>query len=63
MVISRRGLMASSTAGIGIAVTGSFPSLAEARPRFAATPSGKHRPFPALVDDPEGIVALPSGFS
>ncbi|MDZ5619689.1 DUF839 domain-containing protein [Nocardioides sp. HM23] len=63
MVISRRGLMASSAAGAGIAVTGSFPSLAEARPRFAATPSGPHRPFPPLVDDPEGILALPAGFS
>jgi uncharacterized protein len=26
-------------------------------------PSGEQRPFPPLVDDPEGILALPPGFA
>jgi secreted PhoX family phosphatase len=55
--------MAGSAAGAGVAVAGSFPSLAEARPRFDASPARKHRPFPALEDDPQGILALPAGFS
>ncbi len=63
MTISRRGLMAGSAVGAGVAVTGSFPSLAEAKPSFAGPSTGRHLPFPALVDDPDGILALPLGFS
>ncbi|MGD9960775.1 alkaline phosphatase PhoX [Nocardioides sp.] len=63
MDISRRGLVTGSAAGAGLAVTGSFPSLADSTPRFGGGPAAEHRPFPALVDDPRGILALPPGFS
>ncbi|NUR07064.1 MAG: DUF839 domain-containing protein [Nocardioidaceae bacterium] len=62
MSLARRSLLAGGAAGVGLAVAGSVPSLAEAGPRSAAgTP--RQRPFPPLVDDPDGILALPPGFS
>ncbi|MEQ6901580.1 alkaline phosphatase PhoX [Nocardioides sp. YIM 152588] len=64
MSLSRRGMMAGS-AGVGFAVTGSMPTLAQAKPGHAgARVHGLHpgRPFPPLVDDPAGILALPPGF-
>jgi uncharacterized protein len=71
MAISRRQILTSGTAGVGLAVAGVLPSLAE--PAAAAPAhdpgspfggrSGNGRPFPPLQDDPNGILALPAGFS
>src|SRR5262245_11114053 len=63
---TRRSVLAGGAAGVGIAVAGSVPSLAQASPghhggRHAGP--GSRAPFPPLVDDPEGILALPAGFS
>ncbi|MDT4993224.1 MAG: uncharacterized protein QOH97_3116 [Actinoplanes sp.] len=70
MAISRRQILTGGTAaGVGLTVAGVLPSLAE--PAMAAPgahrPGDGHtsggRPFPALQDDPNGILALPTGFS
>ena len=65
MSIARRSILTGSAAGVGIAVAGAVPSLAEAAP-VPARPSAPHgdqqRPFPPLVDDPRGLLALPPGF-
>ncbi len=63
MTITRRGIVTSTAAGVGIAVTGRFPSLAEAKPGSAPGHVRSHLPFPPLVDDPRGILALPPQFS
>ena len=66
MSLARRSLLAGSAAGVGLVVAGSVPSLAEASPLSNSkhgTGKQGHRPFPALVDDPAGILALPPGFS
>lgn len=67
MSSSRRTILASSAAGVGFAVTGAMPSLAQASPgNGKGNGHGKHRavvPFPPLVDDPDGVLALPAGFS
>lgn len=65
MPSSRRSFLAGgAAAGVGIAVAGAFPSLAQAHPGGTRPPVGSGRvPFPPLVDDPEGILALPEGFS
>lgn len=78
MSATRRSLIAGGAAGVGFAVAGAVPSLAEATPagRFGkpAAQSGGHsggqpgspavKPsFPPLEDDPDGILALPAGFS
>jgi len=62
---SRRTFLAGGTAaGVGLAVAGAVPSLAQASPGRPHGPVGKgHVPFPPLVDDPAGILALPAGFS
>lgn len=65
MAVSRRELLAGGAAGVGLAVAGTVPSLgtsagAAATPRRDG-PRGD-RPFPPLVDDPDGILALPQGF-
>jgi secreted PhoX family phosphatase len=71
MTISRRQILTGGTAaGVGLTVAGVLPSLAEpaaASPthdahRPGGGPSGG-RPFPPLQDDPNGILALPAGFS
>ena len=69
MSASRRTMLASSVAGVGLAVTGSVPSLAQAAPERRPT-GGPRRPgggrvvaFPPLQDDPDGLLALPAGFS
>jgi secreted PhoX family phosphatase len=65
---SRRHLLAGSAAGVGLVVAGSVPSLAYADPGRLPKPH-RHghgdgdRPFPPLEDDPDGILALPAGFS
>jgi secreted PhoX family phosphatase len=60
----RSVLTGSAAAGVGIAVAGSVPSLAQATSaRGGPGAAGSHVPFPPLVDDPAGILALPEGFS
>lgn len=62
MPSTRRALLTGGvTAGVGIAVAGAVPSLAQATPK-APRRSGGHKPFPPLEDDPKGILALPAGF-
>ncbi len=65
MSLGRRSLLTSSAAGVGLVVAGSVPSLAEASPQSRSHHgAGKpNRPFPPLVDDPNGLLALPPGFS
>jgi len=62
---SRRNFLAGgAAAGVGLAVAGGIPSLAQAHPNGPRPPAGpRHKPFPRLVDDPDGILALPEGFS
>jgi uncharacterized protein len=60
---SRRTLLARAAAGVGLAVAGAVPSLAQTRPAPPRrTAADGHVPFPPLVDDPDGILALPAGF-
>ncbi len=64
MSLSRRQMLGSTA--VGLAVGGVLPSLA-ATPASAASSTGTTgrplRPFPPLKDDPNGILALPEGFS
>ena len=61
MPSSRRSVLAGSAAGVGLAVTGVL-RLAQATPGRPHPPEARQRPFPPLVDDPDGILALPEGF-
>ncbi|WP_028659783.1 alkaline phosphatase PhoX [Nocardioides insulae] len=79
MSASRRALLSGgAAAGLGLAVAGAVPSLAEASPAGRHRNRGQHtvrpdgdrspvarvaKPFPPLVDDPDGILALADGFS
>src|SRR4051812_5935453 len=65
MSIARRSLLSGSAAGVGLVVAGSVPSLAEASAADRRPQPGQpgHRPFPPLVEDPAGLLALPPGFS
>jgi secreted PhoX family phosphatase len=69
MAISRRQVLTTGTAGVGLAVAGVLPSLTGPTPAFAndsrshGRPSSDGAPFPPLQDDPNGILALPAGFS
>ena len=62
MTVARRSLLAGGTAGVGLVVAGAVPSLAEAAPVARRSPQPSHRPFPPLMDDPAGLLALPPGF-
>jgi len=67
MPINRRTMLSgSAVAGVGLVVAGATPTLAEAAPAPSEgrRPGGlpKSRPFPPLVDDPNGLLALPPGF-
>jgi uncharacterized protein len=62
MPVARRSILAGGAAGVGLAVSGAVPSLAEAGPSHHKGDAGQ-RPFPPLVDDPDGLLALPPGFS
>ena len=62
MTVARRSLLAGGTAGVGLVVAGAVPSLAEAAPAPRRSPQPSHRPFPPLMDDPAGLLALPPGF-
>jgi len=66
MAVSRRQILTGgAAAGVGLSVAGVLPSLAQP----AAASSGHDgqrsggRPFPPLLDDPAGVLALPAGFS
>jgi len=63
MSTSRRAVLAGGVAGVGLAVAGAVPSLAQANPARPRPFVGAGKPFPPLVDDPDGILALPEGFS
>ncbi|WP_433381475.1 alkaline phosphatase PhoX [Actinoplanes sp. CA-142083] len=66
MAISRRQILASGTAGVGLAVAGTLPALsgpAAASSGHGGPRRGSGRPFPPLQDDPNGILALPAGFT
>ena len=65
MALARRSLLTgSAAAGVGLAVAGSVPSLAQAAPPPPSRTGsgGQSRPFPPLEDDPDGLLALPPGF-
>jgi secreted PhoX family phosphatase len=64
MSLARRSVLTGGAAGVGLVVAGAVPSLAQSashEPRHDTTP--RQRPLPPLVDDPEGLLALPPGFS
>src|SRR3954468_10691984 len=65
MSIARRSLPGGGPAGVGLVVAGSVPSLAQASPADRHPQPGQpgHRPFPPLVEDPRGLLALPPGFA
>ncbi|MET7396544.1 alkaline phosphatase PhoX [Dactylosporangium sp. NPDC005572] len=64
MTVSRRQIIKGSTAaGVGLTVAGVLPTLAEPAAAHEQRPSSGGRPFPPLQDDPNGILALPAGFS
>ncbi len=63
MPTSRRNLLAGGAiAGVGLAMAGAVPSLAQASPGRPHKPGTPRVPFPPLVDDPAGVLALPAGF-
>ena len=68
MSVDRRSVLrgaAVGAAGVGFTTVGAMPTLAEAAPASSASqnrPYPQHRPFPPLLDDPKGILALPPGF-
>jgi secreted PhoX family phosphatase len=66
MVISRRQVLTGgAAAGVSLSVAGVLPSLSESAAAASPGRSGGSggRPFPPLQDDPNGILALPEGFS
>ena len=65
MSLARRSVLTGSAATVGLVVAGAVPSLAEAAPsrHGSAAAGGGRRPFPPLVDDPDGLLALPPGFA
>jgi secreted PhoX family phosphatase len=63
MAMNRRQILTGGTAGVGLAVAGVLPSLAESTPAAAHGSRPGGQPFPPLQDDPAGILALPAGFS
>lgn len=70
MSTTRRSLLATGAAGVGLAVAGAVPALAEATPGRGRGGRGatggapaSRTPFPPLKDDPNGILALAAGFS
>ncbi|WP_020390808.1 alkaline phosphatase PhoX [Kribbella catacumbae] len=65
MSLARRSVLrgaAAGATGVGFAAFGAVPSLAEATPNPQRGPYPTHRPFPPLMDDPKGVLALPPGF-
>lgn len=64
MPLARRTILTGgAAAGVGLVVAGAAPTLAEASAQNRRPhPPAQHRPFPPLVDDPRGLLALPRGF-
>ncbi|WP_328988551.1 PhoX family protein [Kribbella sp. NBC_01245] len=65
MSLDRRSVLrgaAAGATGVGFAAVGTVPTLAQATPAPQHTPYPVNRPFPPLVDDPKGLLALPPGF-
>jgi secreted PhoX family phosphatase len=66
MSLDRRSVLrgaAVGATGVGFATVGAVPTLAEAAPVSSQRgPYPTHRPFPPLMDDPKGVLALPPGF-
>ena len=62
MSVARRSLLAGGTAGVGLVVAGPSPRSPSPARRARRTTYPSHRPFPPLMDDPAGILALPAGF-
>lgn len=67
MSVDRRSVLrgaAVGAAGVGFTTVGAMPTLAQAAPASHGghTPFPQHRPFPPLLDDPKGVLALPAGF-
>lgn len=67
MSVDRRSVLrgaAVGAAGVGFTTVGAVPTLAEAAPASHGdrSPFPQHKPFPPLLDDPKGILALPAGF-
>jgi len=65
MSVARRSVLrgaAAGAAGVGFATVGAVPSLAQTAPAAHPGPYPQHKPFPPLLDDPKGILALPPGF-
>ncbi len=73
MAVSRRQILSGGAAGVGLAVAGTLPGAltSEAaatppkppKPPKHDNPAGDRRPpFPPLVADPKGLLALPAGF-
>ncbi len=66
MSLDRRSVLrgaAVGATGVGFATVGAVPTLAEATPASSQRgPYPTHRPFPPLMDDPKGLLALPPGF-
>lgn len=71
--VSRRRVLTGGAAGVGLAVAGTLPG-ALASDAGATAPRGRdhhhdhgtgraRRPFPPLQSDPQGLLALPAGFS
>ncbi len=65
MAISRRQLVTGTAAGVGLAFAGTVPigTIANAGSVPPQSPRPSARPFPPLVDDPDGLLALPEGFT
>ena len=66
MGIARRSVLSGGAAGVGLAVAGAVPVAGRGRRptadvAAAGIPAGTG-PFPPLVDDPHGLLALPPGF-
>ena len=64
MSLDRRSVIrGAAIGGVGFAAVGAVPSLANATPADEARrPFPTNRPFPPLMDDPKGLLALPPGF-
>ncbi len=65
MSLDRRAVLrGAAVGGVGFAAVGAVPSLADATPP-PVDKSGalrQNKPFPPLMDDPKGVLALPPGF-
>ena len=63
MSLDRRAVLrGAAVGGVGFAAVGAVPSLADATPVEKKGPFRQHKPFPPLMDDPKGVLALPPGF-